>query len=188
MNNKLIWFLPFLSCFITTYSFNRTYNSTDVQPFILYEIDQVARPYGFNNSFIIDRPYFAMIRNKADAEDVTLGSTMNACFFTGILYLFGNVPPYNQQDVREAMIWLRKAAYQGHEGARCTLGILHYHGTAGVPQDRKMAMSWFYRAFTDSSSRRASWLLARYVVSVGRYRSDYVRNFKKDTMIPKMFV
>ena len=118
-----------------------------MQPFILNEIYQIAKPFGYNQTFVIDRPYFAFIRNQADLEDVTLGSTMNASFFTGIFYLFGKVPPYLRSNVQEAIIWFSKAGNQGHAGAQCVLGILYYYGTHDVvARDRNVAMRWFYRA------------------------------------------
>jgi hypothetical protein len=170
--NILPWMIALVLCDWTKSTNNL---NGKMHPMILHEIYQVAKSYGFNHTFEIDRPYFAFIRNQADIEDVSKGSTMNSCFFTGVLYIFGKVPPLHQSDVQEALKWLRKAAFQGHTGAQCSLGILYYHGTQDVARDRQMAMRLFHRA-SDSTSRRASWLLARYSLV-------YFYNFMQMTMI-----
>ncbi|KAF9340490.1 hypothetical protein BGZ91_001742 [Linnemannia elongata] len=48
-------------------------------------------------------------------------------------------------DFSQAMDWYLKAANQGHAGAQCSVGILHYFGK-GVPQDYSQAMDWFLKA------------------------------------------
>jgi len=143
INIKLVSLL-----FVLVSSTNSSENlrNNTIHPVILDEIYQVAKPYGFNQSFEIDRPYFAFIRNKADLEDSSHGSTMNSCFFTGILYIFAKVPPFYETDIQEAVIWLRKAAIQGHRGAQCTMGIIYFHGIKYIQKDRNMAMRWFYQA------------------------------------------
>ena len=45
------------------------------------------------------------------------------------------------QDYKEAVLWYRKAAEQGHSGAQYNLGIMYDEGQ-GVPQDYKEAVKW----------------------------------------------
>lgn len=47
-----------------------------------------------------------------------------------------------EQDFRQASVWYRKAAEQGHPGAQATLGVF-YDAGQGVKQDSIEAFAWF---------------------------------------------
>jgi TPR repeat protein len=60
----------------------------------------------------------------------------------GLLYYDGRGVP---QNFKQASVWFRKAAEQGHAGAQVNLGTLYFLGY-GVSENNQEALFWFRKA------------------------------------------
>jgi len=69
-------------------------------------------------------------------------NTAEGYYIRGMKYQLGKGV---QQDTTDAIIWLRKAAAEGHVKAQYNLGVIYSKG-AGIEKDINAAANWFYLA------------------------------------------
>jgi TPR repeat protein len=93
----------------------------------------------------------------ADLRPIAEGADPVACYFLGIMYLYGGSGL--AADASEARKWLEEANAKGYAMAEYNLGLIHLYGR-GVPVDYQAAREFLQRA-VDQGIPRAAWHLAR---------------------------
>ena len=86
-------------------------------------------------------PEVTTIRARASAGDAAAQVEL------GRMYMDGRGVP---QDASQGVMWLGKAAEQGHPYAQYILGVLYSQGSS-VPKDERKALSWFSKAATQGN-------------------------------------
>ena len=117
------------------------------------------------------------------AADVDLDATLEhaaagnaeAQFKLGKKYSEFRKLGYGVTNNKEAMVWLRKAANQGHIKAQYHLAH-HYYGGYGVPENYEIALRWFMKAAVlgDASSQYQAGRM--YSLGMGA-EADYVKGY-----------
>ena len=106
--------------------------------------DECLKPMTPNNVHILND-----VQVRAKAGDA------NAQYTLGLAYL-------NREDViqnhanKESVVWLRKAANQGHWAAQHALGMSYFYGK-GVEVDKEEAQRWFALAETNRKGKRGAY-------------------------------
>lgn len=90
----------------------------------------------FMSAALSGAPSFEELKNKAESGDA------DAQAIIGVYYHLGEDV---EQNLSEAVKWLRKAAEQGHPEAQFNLGICYENGD-GVEQNYSEAVNWYLKA------------------------------------------
>ena len=115
--------------------------------------------------------------------DISLASTLEqaaagnavAQFKVGKKYSeFANLG-YGVSDNKKAMVWLRKAANQGHIKAQYHLAF-HYYWGYGVPENYAIALRWFLKASVLGDASSQYQVGRMYALAEGT-EADYVKGY-----------
>jgi TPR repeat protein len=107
----------------------------------------------------------------ADLEPLAEKGDADAQMYLANIYRqgLGSVP----RNLKEAVIWYRKSARQGHAGAQTILGAMYQEGT-GVSQDYSQAILWYRKAADQGKATAQNNLGVMYDFGLG-VEQDYDR-------------